>query len=100
MDRLVENGRHLRRCIMEDKLTLAFAQRVWTNLEDEDFRTDLERSLARLCIVRGLSRDKFHDFNYTLYVYCAQKAGEFPQPRAPSGARTTSQPRALIINIV
>src|SRR3990172_8410493 len=100
MAHLVEGGRHLRRCIMEDKLTLAFAQRVWTKLEDEDFRTDLERSLARLCTIRGLERGQFHDFNYTLYVYCAQWAGEFDQFRASLKTWMIMQARALIINIV
>lgn len=83
-----------------DRLTLAYAQRVWGPLSDDNFRKDLERSLAKLCYVRGMNRDSFHDFNHTLYEYCAKRAGEFDDTRASLKTWMILQARRLIIDIV
>lgn len=83
-----------------DSLTLSYAKRVWVPLEDEHFRTDLERSLAKLCYVRGLPREWFGDFNHTVYSWCAARAGEFDPKRASLKTWMILQARRIVISMV
>jgi hypothetical protein len=83
-----------------DPLTLSYAQRVWIPLQDEHFKKDLERSLAKLCYVRGLPREWFEDFNHTVYSWCASRAGEFDPERASLKTWMILQARRIVISMV
>lgn len=83
-----------------DPLTLSYAQRVWIPLQDTSFKADLDRSLAKLCYVRGLPREWFQDFNQTVYSWCASRAGEFDPERASLKTWMILQARRIVISMV
>lgn len=83
-----------------DPLTLSYAQRVWMPLQDDAFKKDLDRSLAKLCYVRGLPTEWFQDFNQTVYSWCASRVGEFDPERASLKTWMILQARRIVISMV